>query len=297
MSYDLFYDKQFVKANDKFFPIILCGSSNLFECGTRNRNGRRVRDWWNDTYITKDYRPYATREEIMERVEEIRNGLIERNKETLVERPDWDVYDDSRFGYFSGLAINGSYTSRSTFGMFKSFFKIGMDKALTVEQLAENGVFVCLTTYEWGDEYHKKAKEKGIDFLEPAYPKTTDELMELADKWYNHYKDNGFSWQIGFTNSGKWFEEKISKIRNKYFPKGKAEYETKLVDKYWTVMSPNGYYFYKNTKYGYSYSYSYPQHRFETEKQAQQFVNRNKDRIKLTVEQVNEQAKIKVKVK
>jgi hypothetical protein len=298
MSYDIIYDKQFVKANDKFFPIVLVGSSNCFEVGTRTRDGRRSRSWCNDTYIC-NFKQYATREEIMARVEEIRQGLIDRNKKHNEEyikegKPEWvDHYSDDRFGYYSGIALRTANTSNTKFSDFKNLYKTGMDKALTVEQLAEEGVYVDIHTHSYNNETQDKCKELNIEFLKPAYPKTTEELLETVEKFENNYKDKGISWFIEFDNGGKYFENKIRRIRQKYFPKRRRNYTHKEVDFYYTVTEPAyGEYFAKLTSRGYRYGYS-PIHRFETEKEAQRFANKYKNRINLSVVRINRTTEVK----
>lgn len=301
MSYDIIYDKQFVKANDKYLPIVLIGSNNCFEIGTRNRDGRRVREWWDDTYICNGKR-YATSEEIMARVDEIRQQLINRNIESNKRyidegKPEWiDNYSDDHFGYYSSIAIGGANTRKSTFAMYKSIYKNGIDKALTIEQLAEEGVYLNIYTYSYSDETKNKCKELGIEYLESVTIKTTEELLEQIEKFENHYKDTAINWYITFNNHGQYFESKIKRIRKKYFPKNKREYKYVEVKGYYTVVAPNDNYFYKLTSRGYMYSYS-PKRKFVTEKEAQRFVNKYKNRIALKIEHYSDRVtQIKVLV-
>jgi hypothetical protein len=296
MSYDLFYDKQFVKANDNYFPIVLCGSSNLFEVGRGGRNGRRSREWWNDTYMTNG-KPYVTKEELLARIDEVRNDLIKHNNERNDEyekegRSEWiDKYDDNRFGYFAAVAVGGSTTHTTTFSSFKSLFVTGMKKALTVEQLAENGIYLYFHPYEYGNETKKKAEELGIEILQNVTPKTTDELLAEADKWYNHYKDTGISWYITFTEHGQYFEDRIKRMRKRLFPTPKKKNPfnsiTKEVDHFYTVCAPNGGYFHRVLKWGYRYSHMTIKYKFETEAQAQKFVDKYARKIELKIELKN----------
>jgi hypothetical protein len=314
MSSEYIYDKQFVKAKDVFFPIILCGSSNCFECGNGNRNGRRSRSWWNDTYMCgQDQPPYATREQIMARVDEIRQRYIDSNEESnkryIAEgKPEWcDTYDDKRFGYWAAISVGSSGTRGTSFAAFKSLFKTGMDKALTVEQLAAEGIYVEVSTYQYWSyntetkQHNEKSDEAmkceklGIELLKSVTPRTTEMLLKTVDHYKEHYKDTGIGWSVTFTDDGKWFERSIRIVRQKYFPKGRKEYETKQVDHYYTVVAPKvGGFFIKFTSRGYRYSSYSPYHKFETEKQAEQFAKTKAHRLILKVELINSPTSLRV---
>jgi hypothetical protein len=306
MSSDILYDKQFIKAKYVFFPIILCGSSNCFECGSRNRNGRRERSWWNHTYVCgESHLPFATRDQIMARLQQLRDDEKEQSdkyyadllaKGETSEQAAWAKYDDNRFGYHTALRIGSGGT---TFNQYKSFYKTGMDKALTVEQLVAERVNIVISTNSYtpwnkteSDEA-KKAKELGIELLENVYPKTTEELLMQVDRFMTHYQNTGIGWTVNYSHDGRWFEKRIRDIRAKFFPKGKNEYEYVEVDHYFTVECAVGY-FVKRTRRGYQYTY-YPYVKFATESETNAVVKRIKDSVSgAKVKRVDETAKVKM---
>lgn len=292
MSHEIIYDKCFVKADKFFIPMIFGGSNNCTQFDRSNR-GRRERSWFNDSYITEGRR-IATKEQILARIDAIRADKVEHYNGKVDEAGYTnDLYDDKQFGYFASLAIGGS-TIRTTFGMFKGLYVTGMAKALTVEQLKEERVGVNVHMYDYNGEDKAKAKKAGIPWLGHVTITDTIHLLETIKLFFETYKDTKFSWYIGFDQYD--LERRMKGIRKKYFPtnKGKGSYETVQVDSYYTVVAPNGYYFYKRIKYGYKYSGS-PMHKFETEKQANSFANRLKGKLVLKVELVNEKGWVKVK--
>lgn len=276
MSYEILYDKQFIKINDNLFaPIILAGSNNCCECGRNGRNGRRSRSWWNDKYICNN-KHTASKEEILAKVDDIRQNIIDRNNENLKEAKTSsfreDVYNDDNFGYWSSIAIGGSHTSRTSFSMFKSFYITGMKKALTVEQLIEGGISIEVYTYDYNGEEKAKAKEEGIKFLERVFPKTTSELIEALKTFEENYKGTDFSWNVYFDSYGRYTEKLVRQLRNKHFPKTRKVREIKTFPFFFALHNiTNGAYFYKRTKFGYKYSnYDDGGKRFLTETQAKQ---------------------------
>lgn len=306
MSSDILYDKQFIKAKEFYFPILLSGSSNCFECGTGNRNGRRSRSWWNHTYVCGEGQPpYATREQIMARLQQLRDDKKKQSDDyyanllTNGETPEqaaWAKYDDNRFGYHTAIRIGSGGT---TFNQYKSFYKTGMDKALTMEQLTEEKIRVIVATNNWTDFDKKesneviKARALGIELLPDEVPFTTQGLLEVVDKFIAHYQSTGIGFTINFGHCNKTFEEKIRCIREKYFPKSKKEYEYVEVDHYFSIECNVGY-FVKRTRRGYKYTY-YPYLKFATEREANAVVNRVKDSVTgARIVPVNEKARVKI---
>jgi len=291
MSTEIIYDKLFIRADKFFVPMIFGGSSNCTQFDKSSR-GRRERSWFNDSYITEGRR-IATREQILAKVQAIRAEYITRHTGKADDTGYvTDLYDDKNFGYFSALRI-GSTTMGTTFGMYKGLYLTGMAKSLTVEQLKEERVGVKVYMYDWQGENKAAAEAAGIPWLTSITVTDTIHLLETIKLFFETYKDTKFSWYIGFEEYD--LERRMKSIRKKYFPtsKGAGSYETVQVDSYYTVVAPNGSYFYKRIKYGYKYS-PYPQHKFQTEKLANSFANRLKGKLALKVELVNEKSWIKI---
>jgi hypothetical protein len=254
MSYEIIYDKQFIKVEDKgvekFCPIILTGSNNCYENngGTRDR---RARGWWNFTWITEG-KGFATKEEMLKKADEERAKKIAdieaRNKRNDEEgRSEWnDEYSDKSWGYFTGMYINGN---RSTsFGQYRGIFKTGCEKAITVEQLKEfyGSVTVCVS-------YYDRKELEAIGKEAKSFNVTTSQ--ELVEKYYEleeYLKDTKFSPRIELSLS----ERQPKYIRQRLFAREKKQHKTLIeVDHYFVVKDFSlDNYVVKSKRNGYSYS-------------------------------------------
>jgi len=257
MSYEIIYNKQFVKVSEtEFIPIILVGSNNCTEMSNRGRE-RRARGWWTFKYML-DGKCVGTLEQMLNKCE---NNRIEYMKSN-------DDYNDKNFGYFSSLSIGGSSTRNTTFGMYKGLFKTGCKKALTVEELHSWGLSLRVMHGYVNDEYLKKT---GLE-RKSYYPKTTIELVENIKELEEYYKGTEIGIYVMFSDSDERVKDKqklINRINNTQVKKEKIQKEIK---EYFTFRNNVGY-FSRNTKYGYRYSYihSWIEKRVYSEKEAIKF--------------------------
>ncbi len=261
MSYEIIYDKQFIKVKDKFLPFVLAGSNNCYE----NRGGtrdRRVRSWWcwSPDYSNGQMKPMTK----TEMVNCCRRNLLNKIDDvgTWEDREN-DYKDDvkKRYGYYTSLAINGS-TRKTSYKSYENIYAIGCDNAITIEELHSNyGTLTIETGYYSKEELTKKG-------LEPLYIgiKNEDEFYKVYNKYSPIYGD-----LLRFTlYLGEHVPKRIR--REKKLVKPSVIEETVLVrlDGCYTVLAPNGGYFQKNTKYGYRYSFNSPK-KFATEQEVKKF--------------------------
>lgn len=289
MSYEIIYDKQFVKLPDnKYIPMLYWGSNNCIQFD-RSSRGRRERNWSAFSWIAGG-KQFATAEEMLAKLAEEEAKLPEYKKD------EHDPDPAKSFGYYTSLQI-GTSTRTTTFGMYAGLITTGIRKALTVEQLATENVHVEVSTYAYDEEKTKaKMAEQGIPWLGSQTATSTEHLVQLLEQYSSLY-DGKFSWHVSFD----WdIERRVKWLRRRFFPtqKGKQEYEYVTVDKYFsveakTLAGDSWYWFIKKIRYGFRYSYS-PWHKFATEKEAQQLVNRYKNRVLLRVTPVNERTQVKV---
>ena len=256
MSYEIIYDKQFVKVKDNLFlPMVLSGSNNCTEFSFMGRE-RRARGWYP---LNVGDGMFLTKEEMLAHCEEER----ERVRKSY-EGSKFGAYTDNCFGNWSGLAI-GNTRNKVTYGMYKGIFTTGCRKALTVEQLAAVGIGVEINSYSYKDEY------KG---LEEKYcvVTTSDELFRVYNEYKEYYKGSGVSVHIGF---GYEAERRVPKARKLYFPIKKHTGE--LItndDDYWTIkfIGESEKYLAKKRKHGYQYAY-YPYLKYLNKKDALKRMN------------------------
>lgn len=264
MSYEIIYQKQFIKATkdgkEVFLPMIEAGSNNCYEAS--GKNARRARSWFVDTNILNG-KLYGTLDEMLKRADEIRQGLIDSNKKTKEEYADWDTYEDDRFGWFAGIAIGSGHTSKSTFGQFKGIYKTGVAKALTVEELAEAGISTIIYVYTYDSEkFEKLTGFKPFRFS----VKTNDELIKAIDEKNQILEP--FKYKVSVTLDG--WDGAFKRLRKKFAPIKKKK-EWVYVDEFFVLENDNGY-FVKNTARGYRYSYyKTGGKKFATEKEANTF--------------------------
>lgn len=293
MSYEIIYDKQFIKAGENLYvPMILAGSNNCTEFNSSTGKERRARSWEAWGYLTPDNMKISTPEQMLKRIDEIRADKVERYD----GKDGRDVYTDKQFGYFSSIAIKGHWAG-TTFGAFKGIVVTGIAKALTVEQLKEEGVGISITMYDWQGESKAQAEKLGLPWLGTTYIKDSLHLVQAVKNYYETYKASGLSWHIGYDSHS--LERNMKWIRKRHFPvggKNKPEYEYVYVDNYFTLTFKwDGctHYFVKKTRNGVRYTH-YPYQRFATEREAKAVKNRLKGRLELTVVPVNERGQVKV---
>jgi len=282
MSYEILYDKCFIIADDKYFPMILSGSNNCYECTSNNRE-RRSRSWFNLTYACPDGKRYATEAELLEHVEHEKQKMLKENGEAAM----------NDYGWYSAFKIGGN--NATTFGQYKGVFVTGMKKALTIEQLKHYYVDVVVSTYDYGTEYQDKAKSIGFEWLGDVTIRDEAHLFETIEKFEKHYKDSGFSWYVGFNEYN--LERTMKRIRRELFAKTKKEYVFVDQEYYYTakfeVRGGDEAYYVKRTKNGIKYSYN-PYLQFATEKEAKKLQNRLKGKVAITIEKINERCRVKV---
>ena len=241
MSYEIIYDKQFIKVQspkgvdgstkDMFIPMVLAGSNNCYEWSPNGKE-RRARSWfpW-----TLDVGLMGEEFQFLGYWNESRNEIIKRNEAR--ERDEWyDQYDDKSFGYWTGISVGSKGTHRTTFKNITGIFTTGIKKALTIEQLASEGVGVIVKS-----GYITRDKD-----VEPfsRVVKNDAELFEALDECRKHLGDSGVTTTIDF--GGMW-EEKPKRLRKKFFTPEPRLRVPKLFDKTYKISVNGGSYFVKET--------------------------------------------------
>lgn len=275
MSYEIIYDKQFIKLpkQDKptmFVPLIFCGSNNCTEF-YYDRQGRhrerRERGWHCFSWLL-DGAHFGTQEQMIERQNQERNDLIERTK----NEEGRDKYDDSRFGYFSSVAIGGS-TRNTTFGQYQGIVKTGCKNALTVEELVKYNISVKIFT---GSDYYSKEKFEKAG-LKPftLYPYTTEEFLEMYEAFIEKTSPFGIPCYIQIDAN----QDTLKRLRRTLNPKKKTR-QLVEVEKWWSISIAKLGTFAKFTARGTKYSaYSDGGKQYTDEVTAERALKRVQERI------------------
>lgn len=249
MSYDIFYDKQFVKVNENtFIPMVLAGSNNCTEWSPRGRE-RRSRSWFNFAYLLNGS-VAGSLDEMLKIQAGVKQGLIDSNG---------DEYSDKSFGYFTGLSAGGG--CKMTYGQYLGIAKTGCAKALTVEQLRQENITISIFTSRY--EKEGKLAEAGLKELSFT-PNSTEELEAFLSTEAPKYA-GVTTLQVTFHGM---YESTMKWIRRRHFSKPKPQHEI--------IKSPVGYAIeiYKDgSQYGYLYSFKGGSFRFtQDETNAKQFL-------------------------
>jgi len=267
MSYEIIYEKCYIKVEDNLFcPIALMGSNNCYEV----QRNRRSRSWGNLTYITGGS-ILATKEQIAKTIDEERLKRIKDNEDYRKNNPNWDIYSDDNYGYWTGVAMYGKHTSRTTFQQYKGFWVNACNSAQTVEVLREHHINVNIHAYVWDEAKFKK--ETGKEVLR-VYPKTSKEFADEVKNFEDYYRGTGASVYVSLDM----YDENLArKMRVKLSPKVKREKTKQTINEFYVLGNHLGYFSKRLKGSGYKYSYdktSYICKRFLTEKTAQSFVNK-----------------------
>ena len=193
MSYEIVYNKQFLKINGKIIPLALCGSSNVYEPLLNGRQ-RREREW-NAIYVGGSNKPIAATEaEIMKEIEAYCDGG--EYQEHFMQNGKW--VDDKGLIRFMQNGIKNAKTIEELkedyfFRGIQGYFSVrkGMDNTIenvvniyssndlrkfmdaTQDRLAKRtereGIYICLHYYNEKFEprvkLERKSKERLTDYF------------------------------------------------------------------------------------------------------------------------------------
>ncbi len=244
MSYEIIYDKQFVKLpNNNYIPMIYAGSSNCYESSNRgNGCGRRERSWFPTTSILDGY-AFGTPELMLANVAKLRKDYLERERSEPVSETEFD----KNFGYYLGVYIRGSRCT--TFGMYEGIYKTGIRKALTVEELVQHNAFLNIHSYAYDEE---KMKAAG---LEPfcIYPKTGEEFIRVYEEKKAEFSAKGYDVYVSMDLDERQMKQ-IRKTYNSANPTKRVKKEV-VVNEEYVFRYPNHGYFVKGIRRGFKYSY------------------------------------------
>ena len=273
MSYTILYEKQFIKvADDLFIPIVLTGDNNVYES-----DRKRARSWCNQRYVTGGP-VWASSGTILGAIDKIRQDRIESNRRTIEQGylNQEDGYDDKRFGWHEGVAIYGKGTTGTSFGMYRNFYKTGIERAMTIEELLEKGVHLRIKLYYYRPE---DVTSKGKAIKPDVNILSTEHLVSTVNEWVEYYGE--MSDRISLYFFDDWCLEKVLASQKKKVKRNQEWVESKS---YYALKSDTGY-FIKNLRYGYRYAYtSEGAKKFLTEKKANEFKKRMKNGEHFTVE-------------
>lgn len=174
MSYEIIFDKQFIKVKDKLLPFIYGGSTNCTELTSSNRQ-RIARDWF--IWSVTNNSILSTEKEMLDSADETLK-IFNENCEDGMD------YLKKTFGSYLGLAI-GSRQNSPNFNQFKNIFKNGCSKAIDIETLVRNYGYLSISTMRYAGEKLKEANLEPFNIV----IKTEEEFLSVYNEKKEIYGD------------------------------------------------------------------------------------------------------------
>ena len=268
MSYEIVYNRLFVKLEKDnipvFIPMLYWGSNNCTQMSSRGREIRE-RSWSNIKRVTNG-KTFATEKDILKSIDDYRLERIKSGEESAKQWNDSSfIYDDKRFGWHTSIALYGKGTSGTSFASWKNLFKIGMEKAMTIEELLNEDVNITLHVSTYSADEIKKA---GLEVKEDVTFTSTEQAIEVIEKYEAYYKGVA---SLYITFGSEWSVERLLQRKRKENKRGHKEKKRVEVESYFVLGNKHGF-FVKYTSRGYKYSYdtdSYMVKKFLTDKEAE----------------------------
>lgn len=268
MSYDIIYNRQFIKVDEQqVIPFLEMGSNNCYEATGTGR--KRARDWGNSFGFTNG-KMIVSNEKLLKEIDKLEEDTKKSCVEYTKQHGEGWEYNPKRFGYHIGLSFYGKHTSGVSFNSFKSYYNNGIKEALTIEELYENDIRITIHVYRWLDE---QITSKGLE-IKPDVTFTSTQHMIETIKEYEEYYGNKATLYLR-CNYGLNIERMKKRIAQS---KRKQRKEKKPIDvnEYFVLKNSDSNYFVRNTSRGYKYSWylTTSTKKFMTEKEAQKFKDR-----------------------
>lgn len=251
MSYEIIYDKQFVKLErtgkpTMFVPMIYAGSNNCYDV-VYDRLGRqrerRERSWFCFNWLCGRGH-FDTQEAMLQRQQEFRDEKAIQDEDSIKLH---GKYSDKNFGYWASLAIGGA-TRNTTFGQYQGIVKTGCKHAMTIEELAAEGIFISIST---GSSYYNKEKFEAAGLEEFSLtPRTTQEFLNMLDEFLAKTKPHGIPCYLSLNAS----ETDMKWLRKKTRPQRKKTRQLIEVEQWWSIKIEGLGTFLKFTRSGVRYS-------------------------------------------
>ncbi|MFG6378283.1 MAG: hypothetical protein K1W19_08220 [Lachnospiraceae bacterium] len=184
MSYEIVYNKQFLKIDGNIIPLALCGSSNCYESLPNGRQ-RREREW-NAIYIGGSNKTIAVTEaEIMERIKSYCDGG--EYQEHFIQNGKW-VDDKGLIRFFQ----NGIKNAKTIEELKENYFFRGMQGYFSVWKGMDNKIESVFNIYSSEDlrkflnaaqdRLDKRADEEGIYICLHYYNEKFDSRVKPEQK-------------------------------------------------------------------------------------------------------------------
>ena len=267
MSYDIIYNRAFIKVDDKrTIPFLQAGSSNCFEAS--GKNPKRSRSWENMRYHCEDS-IIGNNDAILKHIDQCKADRIERCKQQVEEyKNDSWAYDDKNYGYHISVHFYGK--KNVSFNAYKSYFANGIKTAKTIEEYNDLSINFYISVYCW--DMQKDFIDKGIEYKGKQMITSTQDLIDKVKEYEDYYYPHKYSVHISAIIT----DYEVKYLLKKKRTRGNRQMQT--VKSAWVLKTTHSpHYFTRKTKWGYKYTYQNDfAKKFKTEQQAKTFLNKFK---------------------
>ena len=276
MSYDIIYNRQFIKVDEqRVITFLEIGSNNCYEASGTGR--KRSRSWGSSIGFT-DGKLIVKGEDLLNEIDKLEESTKEKCIQYTQQHGEGWKYNPKRFGYHVGVSFYGKRTSDTSFNSFKTYYKNGIKEAMSIEELSENGIRITIHVYRWLDEH---ITSKGLE-IKPDVTFTSTQHMIDTIKEYEEYYGNKTTLYLR-CNDG-WSIERMKKRRSQSKRNGRKEKKPIDVAEYFVLETGEGGYFVRNTSRGYKYSfYLSGAKKFINEKEVQKYKDKMRNGDLFTV--------------
>lgn len=278
MSYQIYYDKQFVKLGNQYIPMSLDGSNNCYE--THNGYERRERNWNCRDYYFKSLglgQFFATSEIIFSSLNQWIEKQVKSSLDSEYREPhENEEYIKKHWGYYTGESFGGGCSALSL-DQYLNWWKSGIKNAMTIEQLDNIGVHLEFSCFQWHSySYSLPVPQTNIIKTEEQFYielkvwqdwakecLITEDAKTFHPTIYLHFAGHSSD---NVTNALKRYRSANRKI----VIREKKDVE---VNEYFVLGNKSGFLI-KYTSRGFKYSYdrdAYYNKRFRTEKEAEKY--------------------------
>lgn len=260
MSYDIIYNKQFVRLRKtgEVIPMLLAGPSNCFDIGLGGRNGRRVRSWESLRYYNRKDKISEKPEFILGKLDAELRRMIRRHRGDEEAKPA-DIR--KRFGYYAAIVVGSGHCADTSWDRYRSQFVNGIRGALAIEDLDKLGVNLL---------FHGSYNSPDGKPAEVPLKTERDYFIELK-KWRDWQASNGSGFYLSFRPLNT--DTVLERLRA---PKRKPPKKKTVVEQDYYFVLTDGYSaLLKYTSRGYRYSFHKSSgKRFRTEGEADTYRRR-----------------------
>jgi len=240
MSYEIMYDKKFIKIDGSYIPLVLAGSNNCWDGNKRARNWGLFFDFFSDDIIFKG--------------------------ESIIKLLNENLNND-----LDDISIN----NKSSKDLVINYYKNGLKNAMTIEEILERYSTNFQVIIQYYDEKIEPYYERYVD-IKREYVNTTEHLKSLLDFYFKEIKNNDKKVYLTLRFSG---DDKLQ-LKYKYKMQRKEARKNIVKEKNYVVLMQDFGYVYKMTSRGVQYtSYKTGAMTFEKEKEATKYIERLKNKI------------------